>query len=203
MADVISATLRTEFGKGAARRLRRTEHIPAVLYGHGTDPVHLALPTHDVFLATKGSANAVLEIAFDGRSELALVKDIQRDVVSNDFEHLDLLLVRRGEKVTVEVPVVTEGESVSGTIHSLELMALEVQAEATSIPESIIVPIDGLDDGSIVRVSDLTLPKGVTTEVDPEWAVVVISIPRAEIEPEEAAAGEEAEQAAEPSESED
>lgn len=203
MPDVISATLRTEFGKGAARRLRRTEHIPAVLYGHGTDPVHLALPTHEVFLATKGSANAVLEISFEGKSELALVKDIQRDVVSNNFEHIDLLLVRRGEKVTVEVPVVTEGESVSGTIHSVELMALEVQAEATSIPESIVVQIEGLDDGEIVRVADLTLPGGVTTEVDPEAAVVVISIPRAEEEPEEAAEGDEAAEPAETSESED
>ncbi|WP_313556262.1 50S ribosomal protein L25, partial [Miniimonas arenae] len=101
MADSIAAELRTEFGKGAARRARRAKKIPAVLYGHGTDPVHLNLPSHEVFLVIKQSANAVLDIAFDGKSELALVKSVQKDVVSNDIEHIDLLLVRRGEKVTV------------------------------------------------------------------------------------------------------
>lgn len=182
MAETMTATLRTEFGKGAARRLRRAKQIPAVLYGHGADPVHLALPSHDVFLATKGAANQVLEVAFDGRSELALVKSIQRDVVSTDIEHLDLLLVRRGEKVTVDVAVTTEGESASGTIHAVELFVLQVQAEATHIPEAIVVNIEGLEDGTIVRVADLVLPKGTTTEADPEAAVLVISTPRAEAE---------------------
>lgn len=193
MADTIPATLRTEFGKGASRRLRATGHVPAVLYGHGTDPVHLALPTHEIFLATKGSANALLEVAFDGKTELALVKDIQRDVVTTNFEHLDLLLVRRGEKVTVEVPIHTEGESFSGTIHSVELMALEVQAEATSIPENIVISIEGLEDGTVLRVSDLTLPKGTTTEVDPETPVVVISTPRVAEEEDEVAEDADAE----------
>lgn len=195
MVDAITAAVRTQFGKGAARRLRATGNVPAVLYGHGTEPVHLALPTHEVFLATKGSANALLKVSFEGKSELALVKDIQRDVVTTDYEHIDLLLVRRGEKVTVEVPVTTEGESVSGTIHSVELQTLTVEAEATSIPEHIVVVIDGLEDGTVLRVSDLTLPKGVSTDVDPETAVVVISIPRVEVE-EEAAEGEEAAEAA-------
>ncbi|OJX94008.1 LSU ribosomal protein L25P [Salana multivorans] len=175
MSDVINGTKRTEFGKGAARRLRRAKQVPAVLYGHGTDPVHLALPTHDVFMLVKGSANAVVEISFEGGKELALVKSVQRDVVSNDIEHLDLLLVRRGEKVTVDVPVHVVGESAVGTNHQLELLTLELQAEATNIPEVIEVDVDGLTDGTVVRVGDLKLPQGVTTEIDPEADVLTVS----------------------------
>lgn len=198
MADSIAAELRTEFGKGAARRARRAKKIPAVLYGHGTDPVHLNLPSHEVFLVIKQSANAVLDIAFDGKSELALVKSVQKDVVSNDIEHIDLLLVRRGEKVTVDVAVVTEGESAPGTIHAVELQSLTVLAEATSIPERIVVSVEGLEEGTVVRVADLELPEGTTTEVDPEAAVVLVTVPRGEEEPEDEAA--EGEAAAEESE---
>lgn len=198
MADSIAAELRTEFGKGAARRARRAKKIPAVLYGHGTDPVHLNLPSHEVFLVIKHSANAVLDIAFDGKSELALVKSVQKDVVSNDIEHIDLLLVRRGEKVTVDVAVVTEGESAPGTIHAVELQSLTVLAEATSIPERIVVSVEGLEEGTVVRVADLELPEGTTTEVDPEAAVVLVTVPRGEEEPEDEAA--EGEAAAEESE---
>ncbi|WP_108718069.1 50S ribosomal protein L25/general stress protein Ctc [Miniimonas sp. S16] len=198
MADSIAAELRTEFGKGAARRARRAKKIPAVLYGHGTNPVHLNLPSHEVFLVIKQSANAVLDIAFDGKSELALVKSVQKDVVSNDIEHIDLLLVRRGEKVTVDVAVVTEGESAPGTIHAVELQSLTVLAEATSIPERIVVSVEGLEEGTVVRVADLELPEGTTTEVDPEAAVVLVTVPRGEEEPE--AEGAEGEGAAEESE---
>ncbi|TNU72822.1 50S ribosomal protein L25/general stress protein Ctc [Miniimonas arenae] len=198
MADSIAAELRTEFGKGAARRARRAKKIPAVLYGHGTNPVHLNLPSHEVFLVIKQSANAVLDIAFDGKSELALVKSVQKDVVSNDIEHIDLLLVRRGEKVTVDVAVVTEGESAPGTIHAVELQSLTVLAEATSIPERIVVSVEGLEEGTVVRVADLELPEGTTTEVDPEAAVVLVTVPRGEEEPEDEAA--EGEAAAEESE---
>lgn len=197
MSDVINGTKRTEFGKGAARRLRRAKQVPAVLYGHGTDPVHLALPTHEVFLLVKGSANAVVEVGFDGSKELALVKSVQRDVVTNDIEHLDLLLVRRGEKVSVEVPVTVVGEPVSGTTHSLEAHTLLVLAEATSIPEVIEVSIEGLEAGTVVRVSDLTLPKGVTTELDPETDVLNVSEVRVIEEDEAEGEGESAAEAAE------
>lgn len=193
MAEIINATVRTEFGKGAARRARRAGQVPAVLYGHGTDPVHLALPTHEVFLATKDSANPVLEVTFDGSSELALVKDVQRDVVTAQIEHIDLLLVRRGEKVTVEVPVHVVGESEPGTIHTLELLTLEVQAEATSIPENVTVDVTGLGEGTVLRVADVVLPKGTTTEVDPEADVLTISVPRGEAVDEETGEDEAAE----------
>ncbi|GMA30482.1 50S ribosomal protein L25/general stress protein Ctc [Litorihabitans aurantiacus] len=182
MAEAINAQLRTEFGKGAARRARRASLIPAVLYGHGTDPVHLSLPSHEVFLIVKTTSNALLELSFDGGSELALVKDVQKDVVANDIEHIDLLLVRRGEKVAVDVSVVTEGESAPGTIHSVDLQSIAIEALATAIPEQITVSVEGLEDGTVVRVSDLTLPEGVTTEVDPETPVVVVSVPHLEEE---------------------
>ncbi|MFV0426761.1 MAG: 50S ribosomal protein L25/general stress protein Ctc [Beutenbergiaceae bacterium] len=181
MADTnsLAATVRTEFGKGAARRTRRAGLIPAVLYGHGTDPVHLALPSHDTFMALKGNANALLSLEFDGNSELALTKDVQRDPVKRTIDHVDLVLVRRGEKVSVEVPVHIEGESVSGTIHTLEQQTLAVQAEALHIPENIVVSIEGLDEGENVHASQITLPEGVELETDPETTVVVISVPRA------------------------
>ncbi|TGO04195.1 50S ribosomal protein L25/general stress protein Ctc [Serinibacter arcticus] len=185
MAEAINATLRTEFGKGAARRARRANLIPAVLYGHGTDPVHLALPSHETFLILKATSNALLELSFDGNSETALVKSVQKDVVTNDIEHIDLLLLRRGEKVNVEVSVVTEGESAPGTIHSVELQSLAVESLAIAIPTHIVVSVEGLEDGTVVRVSDLQLPEGTTTEVDPETPVVVISVPHLEEELEE------------------
>ncbi|PWD51979.1 50S ribosomal protein L25 [Serinibacter arcticus] len=179
MAEAITATPRSEFGKGAARRTRRAGLIPAVLYGHGTDPVHLSLPGHETFLIVKHTSNALLELAIEGGTELALVKDVQKDVVTNEIEHIDLLLVRRGEKVTVDVDVVTEGESYPGTIHSVELQTLTVEALATNIPTQIVVDITDLEDGAIVRVSDLVLPEGTTTEIDDESPVVLITVPRA------------------------
>lgn len=193
MADnVLNAQLRTEFGKGAARRARREGLIPAVLYGHGTEPVHLNLPSHDTFLIVRHSRNAVLNLKFDGRSELALVKDVQINPILRALEHLDLVIVRRGENVTVDVPVHVEGESAPGTIHQVERQTLTVHAPATHIPETVVVNVDGLEDGTVVRVADLQLPADVTTDVDAESAVVVISTPRAEGAEESA---EEAEQA--------
>lgn len=185
--NTISATLRTEFGKGAARRVRREGLVPAVLYGHGTDPVHLNLPGHDTFLIVRHSRNALLTISFDGKSELALVKDVQINPVLRQIEHLDLVLVRRGEKVLVDVPVELKGESFSGTIAALELQTLPIEVDATDIPESIVVNIDGLEDGTVVRVSDVKLPAGATTDLDPESPVVVVSTPRAAETPDEAA----------------
>jgi large subunit ribosomal protein L25 len=178
----LTATPRTEFGKGAARRTRRAGQIPAVLYGHGTEPQHLALPSHDVFLVVKDHSNAVVTLDIEGTEQLALVKDIQRDPVRRDIEHLDLVVVRQGERVTVEVPVHITGESYPGTIHQVELQTLAVTVPATRIPEVVSVNIDGLQDGAIVRVKDIPHPEDAAIEDDPELIVVVVSVPRVSAE---------------------
>jgi large subunit ribosomal protein L25 len=178
------ATSRTEFGKGAARRLRRANLIPAVLYGHGTDPVHVALPGHEVMMAVKHS-NALFEIDIDGTSTLAIAKDVQVEPVRNVIEHLDLLIVRRGEKVTVEVPVHVVGESAPGTIHVVETQHLSLEVEATHIPDRVEVSIDGLDEGAIVHAHDIALPQGSALLTDPEHVVLTITVPRAETTEEE------------------
>lgn len=180
MADdnKLSAELRTEFGKGAARRLRAAGKIPAVIYGHGTDPVHVALPGHEVGLILR-KANAVLDLDVAGKSQLALVKDVQKDPVHQVIEHVDLLLVRRGEKVHVAVPVHLEGEPFPGTIANLDATTLEVEVEATHIPEHITVNIEGAEDGTHVLAKDVELPQGATLLSDPETLVVAISTPAA------------------------
>ena len=175
------ATARTEFGKGAARRLRRAQQIPAVLYGHGTAPVHVALPGHELMLAVKHS-NALLEIELDGEATLALAKDIQIDPVRQVIEHVDLLIVRRGEKVTIDVPVHVAGASVPGTIHLLETQTLSLEADAMALPDRVDVLIEGLEDGAIVRAGDITLPAGSTLLTDAEHIVLTISVPRASAE---------------------
>lgn len=188
MADsntTLAATRRTEFGKGAARRIRREDQIPAVLYGHGTDPVHLTLPGHSTWLALKDNPNALLTITFDGGQELALARDVQRDPVRRTIDHIDFILVRKGEKVVVDVSVILEGESAPGTIHMLESQTLSVLADATKIPESLEVSIEGLEEGAIIRAGEVTLPAGVELETDPEYEVVIISVPRAEAEEDE------------------
>ncbi len=182
MSEVkLAATARTEFGKGAARRLRRAGQIPAVLYGHGTEPVHVALPGHETMLAVK-HANALFEIQIDGKPVLALAKDVQREPVRNIIEHVDLLIVKRGEKVLVEIPVTVVGESAPGTIHVVETQTLSLEAEATRLPESVEVDIEGLADGTIIKAGDVTLPAGTTLAGDPEVAIVAISTPRASAE---------------------
>lgn len=193
MADTnaLAASVRTEFGKGAARRTRRAGLIPAVLYGHGTDPVHLALPGHDTFLALKGNANALLTLEFDGKTELALTKDVQRDPVRRTIDHVDLVLVRRGEKVVVDVAVHVEGESAPETIHTVESQTLTVRAEATNIPEALVVSIEGLTEADDVRAGAVELPEGVELETDPDAVVISITIPRVtaeDLEADEAAA---------------
>ncbi|WP_324650672.1 50S ribosomal protein L25/general stress protein Ctc [Georgenia sp. H159] len=181
MADnqTLTATIRTEFGKGAARRTRRANLIPAVLYGHGAAPQHLALPSHATFLALKDNPNALLTLDIEGTQQTALAKDIQRDPVRRTIDHVDLVIVRAGEKVTVEVPVHIVGESAPGTIHQLELQYLTVTVPATRIPEVVEVSVEGLEDGDIVRVSDIPRPDDATIDDDPEHDVVVISTPRA------------------------
>lgn len=181
----LTALSRTEFGKGAARRTRRAGRIPAVLYGHGTDPRHVSVPAHDVFMALKSSANALFELDMDGDAELALAKDVQRDPVRGDVEHVDFIIVKRGEKVEVEVPVLVVGESAPGTIHTLELQTIRLEAEATRVPQSVEIDITGLEAGSMFHTGDLKLPEGTTLAEDPELQVVNILIPRAETTAEE------------------
>ena len=173
----LAATARTEFGKGAARRLRRAHQIPAVLYGHGTQPLHVALPGHDTMLALKHS-NALYSIELDGTSTLAIVKDVQRDVVRQVIEHVDLLIVKKGEKVAVDVQVQVVGESAPGTIHVVETQTLSLEAEATRLPESVEVSIEGLEAGTIITAGQITLPEGATLVSDPEQAVVAVSEPQ-------------------------
>ena len=179
MSEVkLAATTRTEFGKGAARRLRRADQIPAVLYGHGSDPLHVALPGHQTMLAVK-QANALFSIELDGKSTLAITKDVQRDVVKNTIEHVDLLIVTRGEKVTVDVQVTVTGESYPGTIHVFEAQTLSLEVEATHIPSEVQVSIEGLTGGTSITAGEITLPSGSTLLSDPDLTVIAISVPHA------------------------
>ncbi|MFD6444135.1 50S ribosomal protein L25/general stress protein Ctc [Promicromonospora sp. NPDC060204] len=186
MAEIkLAAEPRTEFGKGAARRIRRDNKIPAVLYGHGTDPVHVTLPGHESMLALR-QANVLFSIELDGKGQLAVAKDIQRDPVRNVIEHIDLQVVRAGEKITVDITVNIVGESAPGTIHLVEEQTLSVEAEATHLPESVEVSIEGLETGAQVHASEVTLPAGSTLLTDPNAVVVLITEPRGEASPDEA-----------------
>ena len=189
----LAAELRTEFGKGYARRARMANLIPAVIYGHGADPIHVTLPAKATTLAVR-TPNALLSLDINGEGHLALVKDVQRDPVKQIIEHIDLLTVRQGEKVTVDVPVHVEGETAPGTVHNLELTVVSLEAEATHLPESVVVSIEGRAAGEHIHASDLVLPKGSALLTDPEALVVNISeaIEIAE-EAETEAAGEAAE----------
>lgn len=171
------ATARTEFGKGAARRIRRAHQVPAVLYGHGAAPVHITLPGHETMLALK-QANALVSIDLDGEDHLAIAKDVQRDPVRDVIEHVDLLTVVRGEKIHVVVPVRVVGESAPGTIHFVETQSVQVEAEATHLPEVIEASVEGLEAGAAVRGSDLNLPEGVALLGDPDEVVVAVSVPQ-------------------------
>ncbi|MFY1696029.1 MULTISPECIES: 50S ribosomal protein L25/general stress protein Ctc [unclassified Solwaraspora] len=178
MSEVkISAEPRTEFGKGGARRTRRAGKVPAVLYGHGEKPKHIALPAREFAAAIRhGGANQLFAIDItDGTQALALTKAIQRDPIKDTFEHVDLLLVRRGEKVTVDVPVQLVGEPAKNTLVMHEHDTLSVSADATRLPESLEASIEGLEAGSHVTAGDVTLPQGVELTVDPETVLVVVS----------------------------
>ena len=199
--NTITAELRESFGKGAARKIRAQHKIPAVLYGHGTEPQHLTLPGHQVGLLIR-KANAVLDLQIAGKSQLALVKDVQKDPVHQVIEHLDLIVVRRGEKVQVEVPVHLEGEPFAGTIADLDAKTLLLEVEATHIPENVVVSVEGLEDGTKLFASDVELPKGAVLLSDPETLVVNVHVPQKVDLGEEAAAaeGEEAAEAEAPAE---
>ena len=191
MSEVkLTAETRTEFGKGAARRIRRDNKVPVVLYGHGSDPLHLTLPGHDLLLALR-TPNVLISLEIDGKAnELAIPKAVQRDAIKGFLEHVDLLLVKRGEKVTVEVPVHTEGElAPGGNLLEHVLNALPVEAEATHIPEAVTVSVEGLESGASILAKDITLPKGTTLAVDEDAVVLQVLAAQAE----EAAEGEESE----------
>jgi large subunit ribosomal protein L25 len=177
----ITAEPRTQFGKGPARRIRVAGKVPAVLYGHGTATRHITLPGHDLMMAVK-TQNALIRLeGLKGGAELALPKAIQRDPIKGFIEHVDLLLVRRGEKVTVEVPVRASGEVFSGGMLDQQLVQVQVEAEATNIPQAIDVDVDGMEVGASVHAGDLELPSGVTLVADPEALVLhVIAAPTAE-----------------------
>ena len=177
----IVAEPRTEFGKGAARRVRRAGRVPAIVYGHGTDTRHVTLPGHELLMALK-TPNVLIEVAgLSSRPQLTLPKDVQRDPLKGVIEHVDLIMVRRGEKVTVEVPVQVTGEVESGGLLDQQMVRLAVEAEATAIPQAIEVSVEGMDIGDAVHAGDLTLPQGVTLVAEPEALVLhVLAAPTAE-----------------------
>lgn len=176
----IAATSRTEFGKGAARRERRAGRVPAVLYGHGTECRHVSLPGHEVLLALR-TANVLIRLeGLPGGTELALPKAVQRDPIRGTVEHVDLILVRLGEKVTVDIAVTATGEIAPDGMLDQQLVQISVEAEATNIPRGVEVDVSGLEIGAAVHAGDLTLPRGVTLAVDPELLVLhVIPAPTA------------------------
>lgn len=172
--DLIIAEARSEFGKGAARRIRRADKVPAVLYGHGTDPIHIALPGHETLLALR-TANALLSIEVDGSSQLALPKQVQRDPLRHTIEHVDLVIVRRGEKVTVDVAIHLVGEAGPDTLVVVDHNTVPVEAEATQIPEQIVVSVEELPPGTQILARDLQLPDGSSIDLDPETLIVNVT----------------------------
>ena len=193
MSEVrIAAEPRTEFGKGASRRARRAGKVPAVLYGHGTEPRHLNLPGHELMLALK-TPNVLLRLDGLDKDNLALPKSVQRDAIKGFLEHVDLLVVSKGQNVEVELPVTLVGEIKGAGVLTQELVTVTVEAEATRIPKGVDVEIGGLGIGAIVTAADLKLPEGVTLVTDPEAIILIVSAPRAEEASEEDAEDEAAE----------
>ena len=175
MSEVkIQAEPRTEFGKGAARRIRRADKIPAVLYGHGADPIHVTLPGHEMMLALKHS-NALLTIAVEGTTQLALPKQVQRDPIKGFIEHVDLIVVTKGEKVTVNVPIILVGEPGPDALVVTEHSMISIEAEATHIPESVEVSIEGAEVGTQIHARDLILPSGATLQDDEDLMMINIT----------------------------
>jgi len=168
------ATARTKFGKGAARSIRREHNIPAVMYGHGTEPVHISLPGHETMMALK-VANVLLTIEIDGKDHLALAKDIQRDPVRPVIEHVDLVVVRKGEKVHVDVPIHLVGVAAVETVVTVENNTVELAVEATRIPDHVEVSIEGLEAGTQIHASDLVLPTGAELLADALTLIVNIT----------------------------
>ena len=175
MTDLtLNAEKRTQFGKGAARKIRRDHKIPAVMYGHGSDPLHITLPGHDTMMALK-NPNALLTIVVDGDEQLALAKDVQRDPIKPVIEHGDLVIVRKGEKVVVDVPVHLEGEAGPETVVTVDHATLQLEVEAPHIPEFVTVSIEGLPAGTQILANQVELPEGSVLVTDEEALVVNIT----------------------------
>ena len=176
----IEAEPRTEFGKGASRRTRRAGRVPAVMYGHGSENRHMTLPEHELMLALK-TPNALIRLeGLPGRAALALPKAVQRHAIKNVIEHVDLIEVRSGEKVTVEIPIRVTGEVFSGGILDQQLVQISVEAEATHLPDGVDVDVEGMQVGTRVLVGDLALPEGTTLAGDPEALVLHVTAPQSQ-----------------------
>jgi large subunit ribosomal protein L25 len=190
----LTVTVRTKTGKGASRRARREGRIPAVLYGHGADPRHVELPGHDFAAVLRHSGtNAVLTLDIDGKEQLALTKALVIHPIRHTITHADLLVVRRGEKVVVEVGIDVQGDAASGTLVTQEANTVEIEADVSSIPEELVVSVEGAEPGTQITAGQITLPAGVTLIDDPDMLVVnVVIAPTAE-ELESEGAGEAAE----------
>ena len=185
---VIKAEARTEFGKGVARRLRREWKVPGVIYGSHQEPVHFAVPLLDIqSLVRNNGVNAVLELEIDGEQYLTMVKHVDQNVLTFDIDHVDLLAIKRGEKVEVEVPVTLTGEPAPGTMHIQDADVLLVEADVLNIPEELEVSIEGLEDGAVVTAADLTMPEDTTLVAEEDTVIVSISLPEVDEELEEAA----------------
>jgi large subunit ribosomal protein L25 len=174
LTNKVVAELRTSFGKGAARKIRAQDKIPAVLYGHGTEPQHVTLPGHQVLLLTR-KANAILELDIDGTPQTTLVKDIQRDPVRQIIEHIDLVVIKLGEKVSVDIPVHVEGEAAPGTLVSIDANTLSLEVDATKIPQSIVISVEGLEAGTQIAAGDVVLPDGATLVTEADVLVVNVT----------------------------
>ncbi|ASF11632.1 50S ribosomal protein L25 [Nocardia brasiliensis NBRC 14402] len=191
-ANLLEAAVRTEFGKGAARRTRRAGNVPAVLYGHQADPQHLSVNAQafSAILREHGT-NAVLNLVIDGKKQLALTKSVVVHPIRRYIEHADLLIVKKGEKVNADVNVVITGEAAAGTLVTQDATTISIEADALNIPESIEVSVEGVEAGTQINAGELTLPKGVTLNVDAETLIVnVIAAPQAEAEDGDEAEGE-------------
>ena len=185
---VIKAEARTEFGKGVARRLRREWKVPGVIYGSHQEPVHFAVPLLDIqSLGRNNGVNAVLELEIDGEQYLTMVKHVDQNVLTFDIDHVDLLAIKRGEKVEVEVPVTLTGEPAAGTMHIQDADVLLVEADVLNIPEEIEVSIEGLEDGAVITAGDVTMPEDTTLVAEEDTVIVSISLPEVDEELEEAA----------------
>ncbi|MDN6302722.1 MAG: 50S ribosomal protein L25/general stress protein Ctc [Brachybacterium sp.] len=180
MAEKLNVDLREDFGKGASRRLRAESRIPAVLYGHGEAPLHLSLPGHDTALAAR-NPNALLELSVpDGTKHLALIKEIQRHPLKRSLTHLDLITVRKGEKVEVEIPVILTGEPVAPAAAFVDLQTLTLLVDALHVPEHVEIDVEGAEDGFQVFAGDVTLPKDSELISDVELLVASVALPRVE-----------------------
>ena len=185
---VIKAEARTEFGEGVARRLRRDWKVPGVIYGAHQEPVHFAVPLLDIqSLVRNNGVNAVLELEIDGEQYLTMVKHVDQNVLTFDIDHVDLLAIKRGEKVEVEVPVTLTGEPAPGTMHIQDADVLLVEADVLSIPEELEVSIEGLEDGAVITAADVTMPEDTTLVAEEDTVIVSISLPEVDEELEEAA----------------